>query len=170
MLGLDERKMSASLVREYTHPDEQHADAAGNMQELPNGDAFVGWGRVLAISEFGKDGELLFDAKLAPQNRSYRAFRFPWSGKPSDRPAAAAERTSKDEVRVYASWNGATEVAIWEVFAGSDAGRLGSVGPVPTEGFETTLLARTAEPYIAVRARDSSGRILGTSEPIEPRS
>jgi hypothetical protein len=31
VLGLDERKMSASLVREYTHPDEQHADAAGNM-------------------------------------------------------------------------------------------------------------------------------------------
>jgi hypothetical protein len=170
VLGLDERKMSASLVREYTHPDKQYADAAGNMQVLPNGDAFVGWGRALAISEFGKDGELLFDAKLPPQNRSYRAFRFPWSGNPSDRPAAAAERTSKEEVGVYASWNGATEVSTWEVLAGSSPGQLESLDSVPRDGFETALLARTAEPYVAVRARDSSGRILGTSEPIEPRS
>ena len=50
VLGLDERKMKATLVREYTHPDKQYADAAGNMQVLPNGNVFVGWGRALAIS------------------------------------------------------------------------------------------------------------------------
>ena len=107
VLELDERKMTASLVREYTHPDEQHADAAGNLQMLANGDAFVGWGRALAISEFGKDGGLLFDARLPSNNRSYRAFRLPWRGYPTDRPAAVAERIS-EEVEVYASWNGAT--------------------------------------------------------------
>ena len=53
--------MSASLVREYTHPDKLHAEA-GNMQVLPNGNVFVGWGRALVLSEFSKDGELLFDA------------------------------------------------------------------------------------------------------------
>ena len=42
--------MKATLVREYTHPDKQYADAAGNMQVLPNGNVFVGWGRALAIS------------------------------------------------------------------------------------------------------------------------
>jgi hypothetical protein len=89
---------------------------------LPNGDVFVGWGRALAISEFSKDGQLLFDLTLQPDNRSYRAFRFPWSGHPSDRPAAVAERTSEGEIRVYASWNGATEVATWEVLASSKAG------------------------------------------------
>jgi len=170
VLELDEEQMSASLVREYTHPDEQHANAAGNVQVLPNGDAFVGWGRALAISEFGKDGELLFDAKLPPQNRSYRAFRFPWSAQPSDRPAAVAERTSEEEVRFYASWNGATEVATWEVLAGSSPGQLESLGSVPRDGFETALSARTAEPYVAVRAKHSSGRILSTSKSIEPGS
>src|SRR5829696_4491334 len=118
VLELDEREMRASLVREYTHPDEQHADAAGNLQVLPNGNAFMGWGRAMAVSEFGKDGRLLFDARLPPQNRSYRAFRFPWRGYPTDRPAAAAERALEEEVRVYASWNGATEVESWEVLAG----------------------------------------------------
>jgi hypothetical protein len=170
VLDLDEQKMSASLVREYTHPDKQHAHAAGNAQVLPNGDAFVGWGRALAISEFGKEGKMLFDARLPPQNRSYRAFRFPWRGYPTDRPASAAERTSAEEVRVYASWNGATEVTTWEVLAGSSPDQLESLGSVPRDGFETALLARTAESYVAVRAKDRSGRVLGTSEPIEPGS
>jgi hypothetical protein len=170
VLELDEERMRASLVREYTHPDKQYTDAAGNVQVLENGNVFVGWGRALAISEFGKDGELLSDAKLPPQNRSYRAFRFPWSAQPSDRPAAVAERTSEEEVRVYASWNGATEVATWEVLAGSSPGQLKTLGSVPRDGFETALLARTAEPYVAVRAKHSSGRILSTSKSIEPGS
>src|SRR5215217_8121975 len=51
VLKLDERKMSATLLREYTHPDKQYADAAGNMQLLPNDNVFIGWGRALVFSE-----------------------------------------------------------------------------------------------------------------------
>jgi hypothetical protein len=159
--------MRASLVREYTHPDKQYADAAGNMQVLPNGNVFVGWGRALEISEFSKDGRLLFDARLPPDNRSYKAFRFPWSAKPQDKPAAVAERTSDEEVVIYTSWNGATEVASWEVLAGRRAGRLESLGSVPRDGFETAMVVRTADPYIAVRAKERSGRVLGTSTSVE---
>src|ERR687889_311307 len=83
VLELDQKRMRASLVREYTHPEKQYADAAGNMQVLPNGNVFVGWGRGLAISEFSADGELLFDLRVSPEHRSYRAFRFAWSGNPS---------------------------------------------------------------------------------------
>jgi len=50
VLELDDEQMSATLVREYTHPDEQLADAAANVQVLPNGNVFVGWGRALAFS------------------------------------------------------------------------------------------------------------------------
>jgi len=167
VLDLDEEQMSASLVREYTHPDKQYADAAGNMQVLPNGNVFIGWGRALTVSEFSKDGKLLSDARLPPQNRSYRAFRFPWSAHPSDRPAAVAERTSENEVRVYASWNGATEVATWEVLAGPRPGQLESLGSVPREGFETDMLVQTAEPYVAAQAKHRSGRVLGTTELVE---
>jgi len=167
VLELDEERMKASLVREYTHPDKQNADAAGNTQVLENGNVFVGWGRALAISEFEEDGKLLFDLRLSPENRSYRAFRFPWSAKPSDRPAAVAERTSEEEVRVYTSWNGATEVGSWEVLAGRRPGNLKALGSVPRHGFETAMLARTSEPYVAVRAKDRSGAVLGTSEPVE---
>ena len=170
VLDLDEGKMRASLVREYTYPDEQRADAAGNAQVLLNGDAFVGWGRALAVSEFGRDGELLFDARMPPQNRTYRAFRLPWRGRPNDRPAAAAERASEEEIEVHASWNGATEVATWEVLTGPHPAGLEPLGSVARDGFETAILAFSAEPYVAVRARDRRGGILGTSEPIEPGS
>jgi len=163
VVELDEEEMTATLVHEYTHPEEQHADAAGNMQMLPNGNVFIGWGRALAISEFSKDGELLFDARLPPKNRSYRAFRFPWSGHPGDQTAAVAERASEDEVKVYASWNGATEVATWEVLTGPSPDQLESVGSVPRHGFETAMMVQTSDPYVAVRGRDSSGELLSTT-------
>jgi hypothetical protein len=169
-LELDEQKMRASLVGEYTHPDKQYADAAGNMQVLPNGNVFVGWGRGLAISEFSNDGELLLDFRVSPEHRSYRAFRFPWSGSPSDQPAAVAERTSENELEVYASWNGATEVAAWEALAGPDPGQLESLGSIPRDGFETAMVVQTSEPYIAVQAKHRSGRVLGTSQPVEAKS
>jgi hypothetical protein len=167
VLELDEERMNASLVREYTHPDKQYADAAGNMQVLPNGNVFVGWGRGLAISEFNQGGELLFDLRVSPEHRSYRAFRFPWSAQPSDQPAAVAERTSDNELEVYASWNGATEVAAWEVLTGQNPGQLESLASIPRAGFETAMLVQTSDPYVAVQAKHRSGRVLGTSTPIE---
>src|SRR5918993_332934 len=151
VLELDEQKMRASLVGEYTHPDKQYADAAGNVQVLPNGGVFVGWGRALAISEFSHEGELLFDASLLRKNKSYRAFRFLWSGQPLDRPACVAKRASEEELRVYVSWNGATEVESWEVLTGPRVERLKSLGSVPRDGFETTMVVRTLDPYVAVR-------------------
>jgi outer membrane protein assembly factor BamB len=168
VLELDEQKMKATLLREYTHPDKLYADASGNVQTLKNGDVFVGWGRALAISEFSHDGELLFDARLQPGNRSYRAFRFPWNGHPSDRPTAVAERTSEEEVEVYVSWNGTTEVASWEVLGGPYPGKLKSLGSIPRDGFETAMVVRTSDPYVAARAKDRSGRVLGTSKAVEP--
>ena len=166
VLELDEEKMSATLIGEYTHPDELFADAGGNMQVLPNGNVFVGWGRALVFSEFSKNGELLFSASF-PSYGSYRAFRFPWSGHPSDQPVTVAERASEEEIRVYASWNGATQVATWEVLAGPNSNRLESLGSVPRDGFETVMLVRSAEPHVVVRAKDRSGRVLGTSEPVQ---
>jgi hypothetical protein len=167
VLELDEQKMKATLLREYTHPDKLYADAAGNTQVLKNGDVFVGWGRAMAISEFSHDGKLLFDARLQPGNRSYRAYRLPWNGHPSDRPAAVAERTSEEEVIVYASWNGATEVASWEVLVGPHPGKLKSLGSIPRDGFETAMAVRSTDPYVTARAKDRSGRVLGTSNAVE---
>jgi hypothetical protein len=167
---LDEDNMTATLVRVHTSPDRLLATSQGNMQVLPNGNVFIGWGSESFISEFSHDGKLLFDAHLPPKEDSYRAFRFPWRSHLTDDPALAVERGPDDEVALYASWNGATEVAAWEALAGSHPDQLEPLGAVPRDGFETAFLARTAEPYVAVRAKDSSGRVLGASKPVKARS
>jgi hypothetical protein len=161
--------MKATLVREYTHPDGLLSTAQGNMQVLPNGNVFVGWGGEPYFSEYSKDGKLLFDAEFPGDSDSYRAYRLPWRGRPGEAPAVTAEKGSGDKVNIYASWNGATEVATWRVLAGAGPDELGPVGSVPWSGFETAIAMRTDEPYVAVRAEDGSGRTLGTSGAVKPK-
>ena len=169
VVRLDEAAMKASLVSEYVHTERLLSVTQGNMQTLPNGNAFVGWGSEPGFSEFHGDGELLFDANFPPGVESYRAFRFPWVGRPVERPAVAVEPgPSSNEVSVYASWNGATEVASWGILAGPSPRRLKNVGFVPRDGFETAAAARTDEPYLGVQAVDRRGRSLGRSEAVRP--
>jgi hypothetical protein len=169
VLKLDMEKMRATLVRQYAHPEGWLAATQGNMQVLPNANVFVGWGSQPLFSEFSNGGELLFSANFPPEVESYRAFRFAWSGHPSEEPAVAAERGSaEDEVTLYASWNGATEVSSWQALAGPDPEQLKQVGSAaPQEGFETTITVNTAGPYVGVRAEDGSGRVLGASKPVK---
>jgi hypothetical protein len=171
VLEVDEEKMSATLLEEYPNPEGKLCATQGSMQVLPQRETvFIGWGSNPLMSEFSREGELLFSASFPPEVESYRAFRFPWRGQPArERPALVAERVGEEGlVRAYASWNGATEVASWELLAGSDPRRMNPVGEVPREGFETAIEVRTSEPYVGVRARDASGRVLGTSRAIKP--
>ncbi len=63
---------------------------------------------------------------------------------------------------------GAPEVATWQLLAGSGPDGLEPVGSVPCNGFETVVTPNTDHPYIAVKAKDSSDRVLGTSEAVKP--
>jgi hypothetical protein len=167
VLGLEEEKMGATLLREYASPQKRLATSQGNVQLLSNGNAFVGWGSAPFVSEFSREGGLIFDASFPPDCESYRAFRFPWSAHPTGTPAVALERLSDERVKLYASWNGATEVEGWEVLAGPSPGQLESLGSVPRNGFETAMLAQSPHSYFSVRAKERSGRVLGTSAPLK---
>jgi hypothetical protein len=167
VIELDEQKMSAKLVRKYTSPKKRLSTSQGNMQLLSNSNVLIGWGSGPYVSEFSHEGKLLFDARFPPECESYRAFRFPWKGQPTNDPAVAVEQGSDDKIKLYASWNGATEVATWEALAGPRQSRLEPVGSVPRDGFETAMLVRTVEPYVAVRAKDRLGQPLGTSAPVK---
>ena len=168
VVELDMDGMSATLVREFTHPNKLISTSQGNVQVLPNANLFVGWGSAPYFSEFSHEGELLFDARFLGEAQSYRAFRFPWRGDPSDNPAVAVEQGPDDKVTLYVSWNGATEVESWQVLAGSTPNHLKPVGSAPRRGFETTVAVRTAEPYVAVLAKSASGKVLGTTKAVEP--
>jgi hypothetical protein len=166
VIEVDEEKMSATLLQEYTSPEKLLTTSQGNVQLLPNANVFIGWGSAPIISEFSYEGKLLFNARFPPDVESYRAFRFPWTGHPTDAPAVVAEPGPEDGVTLYASWNGATEVATWEVLAGPRPGRLEPVDSFPRDGFETAMSVQTSDPYVAVRARDNADKVLGASEPV----
>jgi hypothetical protein len=166
VVEIDEDAMSARLVGEYTHPDKILADTQGNVQVLPNDNVFVGWGSEPFFSEFGRDGKLLFDASFPSELESYRAFRFPWKGQPEDAPAVVTKVGFEGEVTLHVSWNGATEVATWEVLAGASPDKLEPVGSAPRKSFETAITLQTDEPYVAVRAKDRSDRLLGASKTL----
>jgi hypothetical protein len=165
ILNVDERRMTAELVRQYSHPGVL-SGSQGSVQLLAGGNVFVGWGETPRVSEFDRSGRLLFDAVLGKQYECYRAFRLPWSGHPAETPAIAV--TGRGAKRsAYASWNGATEVRSWQLLAGAGGGELQPLVSVAANGFETALPASSSSgPCFAVRALDAGGRTLGQSATV----
>jgi hypothetical protein len=53
------------------------------------------------------------------------------------------------------------------VLAGGDPDGLEPVGSAPRKGFETSLTLKTDKAYVAVKATDGSGRVLGTSKTLK---
>ncbi|HEY4276925.1 MAG TPA: arylsulfotransferase family protein [Conexibacter sp.] len=168
-LRLNMSAMTATLVRQWRHPDRLLVGAEGNVQTLPNGDVFTSWGQQGHISELTRDGRLLFDLVVPHGSDSYQAFRSPWRGRPLTRPAVAAHRGADGRTTVWASWNGATNVRRWRVVAGDRRGHLKPIGrPVRRAGFETALTVQTHAPLVAVRAIGVGGRALKASRAIAP--
>ena len=66
-------------------------------------------------------------------------------------------------VTAFASWNGATDIATWEVLAGATTDSLGPAGSAPRTGFETSIPVRGSAKLVRVVARDARGAILGSS-------
>ncbi len=93
---------------------------------------------------------------------NYRTYVQKWVGTPFFPPSGAV-RNNGGKATVYASWDGATQVASWRVLAGSSAGSLKAVASKAKNGFETTIpLTGTFKVY-KVQALDSTHHVLGTS-------
>jgi hypothetical protein len=163
-LDLDERRRTVKVARQVEHPERLSAGTQGNAQPLPGGSTFVGWGSQGYFSEFDRDGTMLFDARLARGNDSYRAYRFPWVGRPRDRPDVAVE-----DGRVYVSWNGSTETRSWEVLAGAAPDALEPVAEADWADFETSIALPGDPASVAVRALDAAGKELSVSAPVAVR-
>jgi Arylsulfotransferase (ASST) len=164
MLDVDERHKTARLAQQWLPPGPLVALVMGNVQTLPDGHVVVGWGSASHVSEFRADGRLLLDMQVPGVCAPYRGFRFPWTGVPSQPPAVAAATNSRTgETALYASWNGATTLARWQVLSGSSPTQLAAVATVARQGFETAIPLGRASGYVAVAALDASGRRLATS-------
>jgi outer membrane protein assembly factor BamB len=165
-LKLDTLTMTASLVHSYTHSPALLAGSQGSMQILRNGNVFVGWGAEPDFSEYTPDGKQIFTGSFTAPVQSYRAVLSSWKAQPITPPAIAVNPGRSGLLTVYASWNGATEVASWQLLAGATRTRLTLVKEVPRSGFDTAITTTNKQRYLAVRALDSSGRALGTSAAV----
>jgi hypothetical protein len=167
LVDLNTRTMRATLRRSYVHPTTRLLAAfEGSMQVLPGGRVLIGWGNLPYFSEFTANGTLILDGHYPGGDQTYRALSAAWTGQPTDQPAAAARVRPAGGSVVYASWNGATQVASWTVLAGTSSNGLAQTVSKGRHGFETAITVNNPGPYFAVVANDASGQSLGQSPTV----
>ena len=166
VIKLDFTAKTATLGAQFVRTPGLLSFCCGSAQPLPGGTWMVGWGGLPNLTEFNAQGQMIFDAQLPRGETTYRVYREPWSAQPSEAPAIAA-RTSGGTTAVYASWNGATDVASWQLLSGTTAAHLSPVSRTPKSGFETVIPASPAGFY-EVRALSGSGSVLASSKVVAP--
>jgi hypothetical protein len=159
----------------YDHQYPVSSAAQGSFFSLPNGNALTGYGSEPYIKEFGPSGDVRWSAQFAGYNlgQSYRSYKQEWHATPSTRPSLVVSKaTAKDDLaqcagkssslRGYVSWNGATDVEQYRVYAGSDANSLKLLGDFEKKGFETKFSLPNGIKVVEVAAIQA-GRIVRKS-------
>lgn len=144
---VDEEKRTVTRIREYRNDPDVYSRALGNMQQLPNGNMMIGWGRSIDIpvfTEFDINGQRILEFRTRPGHGSYRVFRFPWQGFPNWPPQLVVE-TDDGAVKLFFSWNGSTETTAFQIYRGTDRNNLELLTTVEKTGFETTYEFNTNE-------------------------
>jgi hypothetical protein len=155
----------AGLVVAYRHSPPLVVPGFGSLQPLPAGRVLIDWGGAY-LSEYTRSGRKLLDVRWPGVDRSYRAlYTDGWAGTPYYPPAGAVRQVHGRTI-VYASWNGATQVARWEVRAGNNTSSLRRVGGRARTGFETKIALRRRYRVYEVRAVNAHGSVLRTSAPF----
>jgi murein DD-endopeptidase MepM/ murein hydrolase activator NlpD len=155
VLKLDQEARTASITKMFVHPAKISSPFEGDLELLPGGGALVGWGGVRKVTEFTPDAKVRFELKL-PYGDTYRAYRLAWTGRPGGKPVVAVLGG-----KVYASWNGKSDVASWEVLDGNDV-----VARHAWSGLETAIPLTASPDKVTVRALDAAGETLGVSDAV----
>lgn len=190
------------------------SSSQGSYQTLPNGHIVLGYGFNAAMAEFSETGELLCSMLFQPSSRfdtgdvqSYRNLRFNWTGTPRDtKPrlvgevdgsSSSSSSSSEGDVKLYMSWNGATEVSKWllEGFENNDDvdeketterrkrpsrinrsnNSVEKISLVAKEGFETIYRISSKAishktRFVRVVALDRDDNVLGISDLMDLRA
>ncbi|OOQ88727.1 hypothetical protein PEBR_11193 [Penicillium brasilianum] len=159
----------------YDHQYPVSSAAEGSFFPLPNGNALMGYGSEPYIKEYGPSGDVRWSAQFAGYNlgQSYRSYKQEWHATPSTRPSLVVSKaTAKDDLeqcagkssslRGYVSWNGATDVEQYRVYAGSDKNSLKLLGQFEKKGFETQFSLPNGIKVVEVAAIQA-GKIIRKS-------
>lgn len=165
----DPNHKTVSLVRKYDHPNGGITNSRGSLQYLPNGNAFLGWTYGSLLSEHAFGGKLLMKAHFKLGNaHTYRAYKFRWTGRPSEPPTVHGLVMRKfwhTETVVHMSWNGATEVDSWRVYrTNADDTEPTFIASMDRQGFESAMMFETDSQFLVAEAYDADGNQLGRSK------
>jgi hypothetical protein len=129
-----------------------HAATQGSYQlDIGNGHGFMGYGKIPLAREYAPvangsvNGRVIWEGRFGYNGAamSYRGFKMPWHATPKDwDPVILIEKVRlqrKQFTKVFVSWNGATDVNGWAVFAGDNEKDMKSVGMARKQGFETVF-------------------------------
>ena len=130
-------------------------DAMGTFNPLLNGNTLLGYGQIPTMKEFGPAGnnDVRMTIRYGIENitmagaQTYRTYRQVWVGTPIAPPDAVVENGV-----LYMSWNGATGITSWEIFAGDTKYNLNAVEKVKSAGFETMVKLCGNETFVKVAA------------------
>jgi hypothetical protein len=160
---------TVTLVKQFVNPSKTLlASSQGDMLTLPGGNWLMGYGGLPNFTEYDSSGHVLLDGTLGKNVQDFRTYLAPWNGQPTGTsPAVLAKSAGTSALSVSVSWNGATEVASWKVLAGASSSALAPVASAAKSGFQTTITAPSAGPYVAVQALNAAGAVIGTSATVK---
>jgi hypothetical protein len=159
---------SVTLLKQFTNPYKTLlAESQGNTLNLSPGEStsgnwLMGYGGLPNFTEYDSAGHVLLDGTLGKNVQSFRTYLQPWNGQAPGVPSVAVSGSS-----VAVSWNGATNVASWQVLGGASATTLAPVAKAAKAGFQTSIAVPAGSAYVAVQALDSSGAVLATSHTVK---
>jgi hypothetical protein len=167
ILNLERASKAASLapagqLRRSLGPPRSPGE--GGVQALADGNWLIGWAGLPNFTEFDREGSVVYDARFPASEVGYRIYRAQWHAKPTAQPNVVAS-ASATNTTVYASWNGATEVAAWTLLAGPSPLALEPVASAPSNDFEVTISTHPAA-YVQVQALNAAGEVLTESKTI----
>lgn len=167
IVELDTKKRTARLIASFRAPSDLSVRSQGNLQLLPNGNAFINWGYEGAMSEHKPDGTTIFfsrldSGRLGPGSENYRAFKFDWHALPDEEPALVAFKESNG-TSLYVSWNGDTETNVWMFYGERSNGQKNLLG------FETRFRTKKKPARVFAEAYNAQGHRLMFSPVIETR-
>lgn len=175
LLALNEETMTVSVLTQIDHPDGEghYAPRRGNYQELPDGNVLMGWSEDGLQSEHASDGTILMRAALmADWLGSYRNYKFNFTGLPSESPVVSSTAYTIDTgsavTVAHVSWNGATEVATWNMYKTTeDDDTRVLIGWAERTGFESVVRYDGLASFVVLEAVDKGGKTLGMSDITE---
>lgn len=144
ILSLDTVAMTGQLLGEYPHPYKGRTTKRGSAHLQPNGNMLMCWSNNVLISEHTPHGRVIMEGNVLPELDEYRAYKFSWVGEPLDPPdvsSAAFVSGNTTYTMAFVSWNGATEVFKWKLYAYDvKTGYETPLVAAKKRGFETSLV------------------------------